>query len=261
MLDEAQKKYDELVEKHEKELKAFDEEHGLTKGGSGTNKTNETVVNTTTSATSTSSKIKEKKWNDLSKKELEEECGLRGISKKGGKEELITRLVMWTQEQQTKPVQIPTTTTNTSNPTTTSSNTTTTTTTPTNPQPTTTSSNQTTNQSKKNSVSSSSSKSDSNIKTSKTEIKQEDDDEEDEDDDEEEDSESSEEEEKSEMSEEQKVEAEKQFKREQIVRKALKAILLQKYPKGFAVDKLAEKLLESNVKNFKPESLVRKSFG
>lgn len=41
-------------------------------------------------------------WNDLSKKELQEECALRGLSKGGGREELVTRLIGWAAEMKAK---------------------------------------------------------------------------------------------------------------------------------------------------------------
>lgn len=42
--------------------------------------------------------IRNRQWSGLSKKELEEECVLRGIGKKGGKEDLITKLTIYHQD-------------------------------------------------------------------------------------------------------------------------------------------------------------------
>merc|ERR1712217_872392 len=44
------------------------------------------------------SEIRERHWNGLSKKELEEECTLRGLGKKGSKEDLIVKLINYHQD-------------------------------------------------------------------------------------------------------------------------------------------------------------------
>jgi len=41
-------------------------------------------------------------WNGLSKKELEEECVERGLGKKGSKEDLVMKLILFSQEQEGK---------------------------------------------------------------------------------------------------------------------------------------------------------------
>jgi len=41
-------------------------------------------------------------WNGLSKKELEEECVKRGLGKKGSKEDLVMKLILFSQEQEGK---------------------------------------------------------------------------------------------------------------------------------------------------------------
>ncbi|CAD7933168.1 unnamed protein product [Amoebophrya sp. A25] len=92
-----------MKEKFEKELEALEERHAaemaeLEGGGKGGS----------TEATSSSSKSsKEKKikifanrtWDAYSKKELEEACVERGLGKKGGKEDLIMKLIGFHQEQ------------------------------------------------------------------------------------------------------------------------------------------------------------------
>ncbi|KAF7456400.1 SAP domain protein [Cryptosporidium felis] len=44
----------------------------------------------------------ERQWNSLSKSELETECKLRGINSKGSKEDLVTRLFIFTADQKSK---------------------------------------------------------------------------------------------------------------------------------------------------------------
>ena len=129
-------------------------------------------------------------WNDLSKKELIEECALRGLSKGGGREELVTRLIGWAAEKKLK-------------------------------------------------------------------VKNGDIDEESEANSSDDDSVSSsgEEDDIPDMSDEQKVEAERQYKRELIVRKAILHLFESKFPEGFPLEELPEYLAKIKVMNFKPESL------
>lgn len=132
-------------------------------------------------------------WQDLSKKELQEECSLRGLSKGGGKEELVTRLICWAADHKG------------------------------NPSP---------------------------------EEGEEDDDEEEHSSDEDSVSSSDDEEEADDnMTEEQKQTAEKQYKRELIVRKAILHLFENKFPEGFPLEELPEYLARIKVVNFKPESL------
>merc|ERR1739845_281651 len=44
-------------------------------------------------------KFRDRNWNGMSKTECEEACVERGISKKGKKEDLVTRLINFQQEQ------------------------------------------------------------------------------------------------------------------------------------------------------------------
>ena len=41
-------------------------------------------------------------WSDLSKRELQEECHQRGLSKGGGREELVSRLIDWAADRKAK---------------------------------------------------------------------------------------------------------------------------------------------------------------
>ena len=135
-------------------------------------------------------------WKDLSKKELQEECALRGLSKGGGKEELVTRLICWAAEQKLLP------------------------------------------EDKERDGDELSSE--SNNSSDDDSVSSSDEDGEDEDED---------------MTEEQKQFAEKQYKRELIVRKAILHLFENKFHEGFPLDELPEYLSRIKVVNFKPESL------
>lgn len=74
-----------------------------------------------------------------------------------------------------------------------------------------------------------------------------------EDDDEDEEEEDDEEEEEDPAAAKDPDEAEKQFKREQAVGKAIKLLLTKHFPDGFKLDELPEKLSSVNVKNFSPQ--------
>jgi len=105
-LKESQKKYDEAVERHKIELKELENKLGMEQSSS-TEKSetkHETPKEEETSKSSKNIKtnpnlLKQKNWGDMSKKDLEEECANRGLSKKGNKEQLIVRLVTWIQGQ------------------------------------------------------------------------------------------------------------------------------------------------------------------
>ena len=131
-------------------------------------------------------------WNDLSKKELQEECNLRGLSKGGGREELVTRLIGWTAEKKLKM--------------------------------------------KNGEINDEDESGRSSDEDSVSSSGEEDDDIPD-------------------MSDEQRLEAERQYKRELIVRKAILHLFESKFPEGFPLEELPEYLAKIKVLNFKPESL------
>ena len=134
-------------------------------------------------------------WADLSKKELQEECALRGLSKGGGREELVTRLICWVGDVQ------------------------------------------------------------ANGGGEQSGTDEDDDDDEDDEDEDSEDEDGDESDDMPDMTEEQKSLAEKQYKRELIVRKAIVHLFESKFPEGFPLDDLPEYLARIKVVNFKPETL------
>ena len=131
-------------------------------------------------------------WSDLSKKELEDECTRRALSKGGRREELVTRLIGWAAEMRTIGYV---------------------------PAPPKDDSNSDSNSSDNDSISS--------------------DDDNGNDD----------------MDDAQKLEAEKQYKREVIVRKAILHLFESKFHEGFPLEDLAVNLEKIKVMNFKVESL------
>ena len=138
-------------------------------------------------------------WSDLSKRELQEECHLRGLSKGGGREELVSRLIDWAMDRKAKlknggGVEVE----------------------------------------EASSSEESSSEDDSSSDESES---------------------SSDEDDIPDMTDTQKEEAEKQYKRELIVRKAILHLFETKFPDGFPLEDLPENLARIKVMNFKPESL------
>ena len=183
----AQAQLDEMEAAHLQELADFDAQHGMRK---------ETIAQAKQAApVGAVSKKKlptDMDWNDLSKKELQEECALRNLSKGGGREELVTRLICWVAEVKAKGDDY---------------------------------------QGEEDSEDGENSSDDDSVSDS------------DEDDD------------IPDMTEEQRNEAEKQYKRELIVRKAIVHLFESKFPEGFLLDDLPEYLARIKVVNFKPESL------
>lgn len=97
MKEAAQKELEELDIAHEAELAEFDNRKGV----SGSEKTVEKSAPVEDSAPK--EKFRDRNWSGLSKKELEEEAVLRGLGKKGSKEDLITKLTLFQQEQAMQP--------------------------------------------------------------------------------------------------------------------------------------------------------------
>lgn len=100
-----QEQLEEAHKRHEEKMKEFESKYGneedkakkgskaanlsSSSGGEGCN-LGKTVV------------YEERQWNSLSKSELEMECKLRGLNSKGGKEDLVTRLFIFTADQKSK---------------------------------------------------------------------------------------------------------------------------------------------------------------
>mmetsp|Transcript_60487 Transcript_60487/g.136100 ORF Transcript_60487/g.136100 Transcript_60487/m.136100 type:complete len:254 (+) Transcript_60487:66-827(+) len=99
MKDAAQKELEELEKKQEAELAEFDAGKGVAAAAPAkSSSAEEDAAKTSADA----SEFRERHWSSLSKKELEEECALRGIGKKGSKEELVTKLTIFHQELASK---------------------------------------------------------------------------------------------------------------------------------------------------------------
>ena len=181
----AQAQLEEMENVHAKELVDFDGKNGL-------------VVNKIiTEATPIVSQSKKRlptdiEWNDLSKKELQEECALRSLGKSGGREELVTRLICWAAEAKAN-----------------------------------------------GPVNDEENVDEESVHSSDEDSVSSDDSEDD----------------MPDMTEEQRNEAERQYKRELIVRKAILHLFESKFPQGFLLEDLPEYLARIKVTNFKPESL------
>ena len=183
----AEAQLEEMEASHAKELDEFDEKHG-------SGKQQKEAPKQAAPQVVVSKKLPtDIEWNDLSKKELQEECALRGLSKGGGREELVTRLICWAAEVKARG------------------------------------------------------------DTGSVEADEEEDSEHSSDDDSVSDSDDNDD--IPDMTDEQRNEAEKQYKRELIVRKAILHLFESKFPEGFLLDDLPEYLARIKVVNFKPESL------
>lgn len=91
LLEAAQKKFEEMEARHERELQEFEAAHGG--GAHHAAKAKETRVGHVKPVTVAQAK-------EMTKKELEEACGARGLGKKGSREDLVMRLIMWIQEHE-----------------------------------------------------------------------------------------------------------------------------------------------------------------
>mmetsp|Transcript_21398 Transcript_21398/g.47420 ORF Transcript_21398/g.47420 Transcript_21398/m.47420 type:complete len:283 (-) Transcript_21398:72-920(-) len=106
MKDAAQRELEELESQLEAELAAFNK--GGSKGEADSAKAASKAAaeeSKKDSAADMSKNFKQRNWNGLSKKELEEECVERGLGKKGSKEDLITKLVLFHQDLASKRAQ------------------------------------------------------------------------------------------------------------------------------------------------------------
>jgi len=95
MKEAAQKELDELDAKHEAELAEFE-------GGPGSTAKKQEDKEEEPPASSSGKVFRDRNWNGLSKKELEEACVERGLGKKGSKEDLVQKLIIFQQEQASK---------------------------------------------------------------------------------------------------------------------------------------------------------------
>lgn len=99
MKEAAQKELDELDSKHEAELAEFE---GASAGAAGKATKKDEQKEEETPASSSGKVFRDRNWNGLSKKELEDACVERGLGKKGSKEDLVTKLTIFQQEQASK---------------------------------------------------------------------------------------------------------------------------------------------------------------
>ena len=91
LLEAAQKKFEEMEARHERELREFDAAHGI--GGGAGGKAKDAGAHKAKFMTVAQAR-------DMSKKELEEACSERGLSKKGSREDILMRLIVWIQEHE-----------------------------------------------------------------------------------------------------------------------------------------------------------------
>lgn len=101
MKEAAMKELEELEAKHEAELADFDKE----KGGGGASSKAAAAPAAEAEPAKDAKKFRERNWSGLSKKELEDECVARGIGKKGSKEDLIQKLIIFHQDLATTAAQ------------------------------------------------------------------------------------------------------------------------------------------------------------
>ncbi|KAK6590166.1 hypothetical protein RS030_172634 [Cryptosporidium xiaoi] len=99
--EQLQKKLSQTLERHQKDIEDFEYRHN----GDSNRKKDEKAAADNNSECNGDNKIllfEERQWNSLSKSELESECKLRGINSKGNKEDLVTRLFIFTADQKSK---------------------------------------------------------------------------------------------------------------------------------------------------------------
>lgn len=89
-----EERLEKLEEEHEIALNEYDIQQGLKKESAAPKPVKEEKAAPTEE--DVTGDIEERNWSSLSKKELEEECSKRGLSKKGGKEDLVSRLNLYT---------------------------------------------------------------------------------------------------------------------------------------------------------------------
>eukprot|EP00435_Cladocopium_sp_Y103_P040124 s1485_g10.t2 len=98
MKEAAQKELETMEKEHEEELAAFDG----SKGGESKDESKAEAEAAPAPAAQDSKKFRDRNWSGLSKKELEEECATRGLGKKGSKEDLVQKLIVFQQELASK---------------------------------------------------------------------------------------------------------------------------------------------------------------
>jgi hypothetical protein len=199
MKEAAQKELEELDAKHDAEIKEFDINQGLASSEKPAEKPAEAAP-----VTPPAGNFRERNWNGLSKTELEQECSERGLSKKGKKDDLIQKLIIFHQELKIAAAKAPAPEAKPSFA----------------PAP----------------------------REAKTAELDEEEDEEEEDEDEDDD-----EEDDDDAEEVDAEEAERQFKREKAIRKAIQFLLKEKCKEGFPIEELPAKLETVKVQGFTPE--------
>eukprot|EP01057_Protomagalhaensia_wolfi_P000377 Protomagalhaensia_wolfi_Nauph_80__376@NODE_1208_length_1658_cov_22_457072_g928_i0_p1_GENE_NODE_1208_length_1658_cov_22_457072_g928_i0NODE_1208_length_1658_cov_22_457072_g928_i0_p1_ORF_typecomplete_len322_score67_21SAP/PF02037_27/0_00013SAP/PF02037_27/7_3e03Efg1/PF10153_9/0_007Efg1/PF10153_9/5_3e03LETM1/PF07766_13/0_019OSTHTH/PF12872_7/0_026Chorion_2/PF03964_15/0_023Chorion_2/PF03964_15/2_5e03DUF755/PF05501_11/3_1e03DUF755/PF05501_11/0_031DUF755/PF05501_11/50TEX12/PF15219_6/4_9_NODE_1208_length_1 len=85
-------KLDTLREEHEQRLAEFDEAQGITSAKAA----KLTDADKAKTSATDPAVFEERSWGSLSKRELEEECIRRGLTRKGAKEDLVSRLTIFT---------------------------------------------------------------------------------------------------------------------------------------------------------------------
>lgn len=102
--EQCQKKLEETLKRHEEEIKEFESNYGNDEGKK--KKSNKTAISSASGGEGNllgkTVLYEERQWNSLSKSELEAECKLRGLNSKGSKENLVTRLFIFTADQKSK---------------------------------------------------------------------------------------------------------------------------------------------------------------
>ncbi|CAK9012503.1 Inorganic diphosphatase [Durusdinium trenchii] len=98
--ESAQKDLEALEQQHEADLASFDGKGG--EGKDAIKKDGEDKDISTSAPSQDMKKFRDRNWSGLSKKELEEECTARGLGKKGSKEDLVQKLIVFQQELASK---------------------------------------------------------------------------------------------------------------------------------------------------------------
>ncbi|CAJ1394712.1 unnamed protein product [Effrenium voratum] len=100
MKEAAQKELEALETQHEAELADFNK--GSAAGKAEAESKDEEPASASASAAEDAKKFRDRNWSGLSKKELEDECVARGLGKKGSKEDLVQKLIIFQQELSTR---------------------------------------------------------------------------------------------------------------------------------------------------------------
>ncbi|CUV07794.1 unnamed protein product [Cryptosporidium hominis] len=104
--EQYQRQLEEAQKRHEDEMKEFESKYGnseeKTKKGAKPASSSFSLGGGEKCNSEKTILYEERQWNSLSKSELEAECKLRGLNSKGSKEDLVTRLFIFTADQKSK---------------------------------------------------------------------------------------------------------------------------------------------------------------